>query len=98
MARLCPDARLIAAVRRELNAVKQWDEVLGLARNTDFVAVISNTTEAGELSMIPAASWDDAPPASFPAKVTCMLVERFNTCGGVEAPWVPFSALRIDRP
>ena len=79
------DARLIAAVRRELNAVKEWEAVLDLARNTDFVAMISNTTEAG-IVYNPDCKVTDAPPASYPAKVTRLLVERFNTCGGVEAP------------
>ena len=61
------DARLIAAVRRELNAVKEWDEVLSLARNTDFVAVISNTTEAGIVYNADCKA-TDTPPASYPGQ------------------------------
>ncbi|WP_316860412.1 tagaturonate reductase [uncultured Cohaesibacter sp.] len=83
------DARLISAVRRELNAVTQWEEVLGLARNADFVAFISNTTEAGIVYNGDCKA-DDLPPASYPAKVTRMLLERFNSCGGVEAPGFHF--------
>ncbi len=83
------DARLIAAVRRELNAVRQWDEVLALARNTDFVAFISNTTEAGIVYNADCKA-TDTPPASYPAKVTRLLLERFNSCGKSEAPGFHF--------
>lgn len=83
------DARLISAVRREMNAVREWDGVLALARNPDFVAVISNTTEAG-ITYNEAYRPDDIPPASFPAKVTRMLMERFESCGESDAPGFHF--------
>lgn len=83
------DARLIAAVRREISAVKDWEELLRLARDPDFVAVISNTTEAG-ITYDPVCRPTDAPPASFPAKVTRLLMERFEACGGAEAPGFHF--------
>ncbi|WP_231701055.1 tagaturonate reductase [Aliiruegeria sabulilitoris] len=83
------DARAIAAVSREISAVQQWDEVLKLARNPDFVAVISNTTEAG-IAYDAACRPEDTPPASFPAKVTRLLMERYETCGGADAPGFHF--------
>ena len=83
------DARLISAVRREMNAATQWDDVLALARNTDFVAVISNTTEAGIVYNSECKA-TDTPPASYPAKVTRMLLERFTTCGETDAPGFHF--------
>ena len=82
-------ARAIAAVRREISAASQWDEVLALARNTDFVAVISNTTEAG-ITYDADSHPHDTPPASFPAKVTRLLMERYECCGGGEAPGFHF--------
>ncbi|MTI16517.1 tagaturonate reductase [Rhodobacteraceae bacterium RKSG542] len=83
------DARPISAIRREISAVHDWEETLSLARNTDFVAVVSNTTEAG-ITYVADCKKDDAPPASFPAKVTRMLMERFEACGQSEAPGFHF--------
>ncbi|WP_068318728.1 tagaturonate reductase [Polycladidibacter hongkongensis] len=83
------DTRQIACVRREVSAVDDWQDVLAMARNTDFCAVVSNTTEAG-ITYVAECKKDDAPPASFPAKVTLMLLERFNACGMVEAPGFHF--------
>nr|WP_321445124.1 tagaturonate reductase [uncultured Cohaesibacter sp.] len=83
------ESRIIAAVRRELSATADWDGVLALARNPDMVVVISNTTEAG-ITYSPDCECDDAPPATFPAKITRLLMERFNSLGGSDAPGFQF--------
>jgi tagaturonate reductase len=55
----------------------------------NFVAVISNTTEAG-IVYDASCRADQTPPTSFPAKVTRMLLERFNNCGEKDAPGFHF--------
>ncbi|AEV39686.1 tagaturonate reductase (altronate oxidoreductase) (plasmid) [Pseudovibrio sp. FO-BEG1] len=74
------DVRQVACIRKEMSAVSEWNEVLALARNSDFTTVISNTTEAG-ITYLPDCKLQDEPPVSFPAKVTRLLLERFNSCG-----------------
>ena len=81
--------RVIAAVLRELSAVQDWQEVLGLARNPDIEVVISNTTEAG-IHYQEGCRPEDEPPATFPAKVTRMLWERYRSLGEAEAPGFQF--------
>ena len=71
---------LNTAISRTLSAQEEWSEILGCAQNPDLQVVISNTTEVG-------IQWaeDDltaAPPASFPAKLTAFLYERFRSLGG----------------
>ncbi|WP_114010092.1 tagaturonate reductase [Cohaesibacter intestini] len=83
------ESRAIAAVRREMSAVADWNDVLALAHNPDISVVISNTTEAG-ITYSPDCQRDDAPPATFPAKVTRLLMERFESLGGSEAPGFQF--------
>lgn len=69
--------RLIRSVNGELNCYRQFDEVLALARNPDVRFFFSNTTEAG-ISYHAGDRFEDAPPHSFPAKLTRLLFERFT--------------------
>lgn len=73
--------RLIRSVNRELSCYRQFDEVLALARNPDIRFLFSNTTEAG-ISYHADDQFDDTPPASFPAKLTRLLFERFSHFDG----------------
>jgi tagaturonate reductase len=71
---------LNTAISRTLSAQEEWGEILRCAQNPDLQVVISNTTEVG-------IQWaeDDlnaSPPASFPAKLTAFLYERFRALGG----------------
>ncbi len=70
------DLSLIGVISRALNAYGQWDEVLQCAASPTIEFMISNTTEAG-ISYDPGATPDQAPPASFPGKVTAYLYRRF---------------------
>jgi tagaturonate reductase len=80
--------RTISCVQREINAVTMFDEFLALARNPDTRFVISNTTEAG-IVVNDVDAFSDAPPASFPAKLTRLLYERFTHFkGAAERGWV----------
>ena len=88
--------RLIRCVNREIHAGDAFDEVLELARNPDVRWVFSNTTEAG-IRFEPADSLQDQPPASFPAKLTRLLWERFQCFEGAsDMGWVILPCELID--
>lgn len=88
--------RLIRSVNRELNCYSQFDEVLALARNPDIRFLFSNTTEAG-ISYHEADQLSDAPPISFPAKLTRLLFERFTHFdGATDKGWVLLPCELID--
>lgn len=71
----------VTSVADCLNAYTQWDELLTLARSEALQIVVSNTTEAG-IAYDAAASAQDTPPASFPAKLTVLLHARYQAFGG----------------
>lgn len=65
-----------SAISRVLSAQSQWNEILETAKNSAISVVISNTTEVG-LQYVE-ESIHQAPPTSFPAKLTAWLYERFQ--------------------
>ncbi len=69
--------RIISCVSRCLDPKGDWQSVLDCAQNPDLRFIISNTTEAG-IVFDPACQADDAPPASFPGKLTLFLHERWK--------------------
>ena len=69
------DKRVISAVSRCLNPYGEWDKVLELAKSDDLEIIVSNTTEAGIVHDTE-STFDQAPPLSFPAKLTRVLYER----------------------
>ena len=69
------ECRIISSVSRALSAVDEWPDVLELARAPQLQYVFSNTTEVG-IAADDVARLDDAPPKSFPAKLTQFLWER----------------------
>ena len=69
--------RVISCVSRVINANQQWADVLACAANPDLRFIISNTTEAG-IVYDDGCHLEDAPPKSFPAKLTAFLYERFT--------------------
>ena len=71
------DKRVISAVSRCVNPYTDWESVLKLARSEDLEIIVSNTTEAG-IAYDPDSAFDQAPPASFPAKLTRVLYERYT--------------------
>lgn len=58
--------------------ISGYDAYLKLAENPDFRFIISNTTEAG-IAYVEGDKLTDAPPKSFPAKVTALLHKRFES-------------------
>lgn len=72
--------RLVSSVSRAINPYRNFDEFLKCAVNPDLRYVVSNTTEAG-IVFDAAASLEDRPQKSFPAKLTRFLLERWNYFG-----------------
>ncbi|MGG8471938.1 tagaturonate reductase [Rahnella sp. PAMC25617] len=90
------DTRIIRSVNREINIYHQFDEYLALARDPNIRFVFSNTTEAG-ISYVESDRLEDAPPASFPAKLTRLLFERFtHFSGATDKGWVLLPCELID--
>ena len=72
--------RIISCVSRCLDPKRDWTVLLDCAKNPDLRFIISNTTEAG-IVFDPDCKLNDAPPASFPAKLTAFLYERWRRGG-----------------
>jgi len=68
---------VVDVISRCVKPYDNYDEFLKLALNPDFRFVVSNTTEAG-IAYVEGDKLEDAPPKSFPAKVTVLLYERFK--------------------
>jgi len=70
--------RVISAISRCLNPYEDFDSLMETALNPDLRFIVSNTTEAG-IAFDPACKLDDAPPASFPGKLTKFLYKRYQS-------------------
>ena len=73
------DQREIHAISRCVKPYEDFEGYLALAENPDFRFVVSNTTESG-IVFSEEDRPTDAPPKSFPAKLTLLLKRRFD-CG-----------------
>lgn len=90
------EARLIRSVMREINVYGEYEAFLKLAHNPDIQFVFSNTTEAGIRYRV-GDKFDDAPAASYPAKLTRLLYERFHHFNGAaDKGWVIIPCELID--
>lgn len=69
--------RVISCVSRCLNPYENYQALLDCAKNPELRFLVSNTTEAG-IVFDPACKADDAPPSSFPGKLTAFLYERWK--------------------
>lgn len=67
----------IHSVSRAINPYVDYKAYLELAHNPDLRVIISNTTEAG-IEYLGTEKLTDAPPKSYPAKLTAFLYERFK--------------------
>ncbi|NLF32439.1 MAG: tagaturonate reductase [Planctomycetes bacterium] len=74
-------AEIVQAVSRGINPYEHWDAFLACAANPHLRFLVSNTTEAGVVYE-PTGRPDGACPASFPAKVTALLLERWRRFDG----------------
>lgn len=75
------DYTVISSINREIPIYKNFKEYLELAHNEDMRFIVSNTTEAG-ITFSSEDKSDDEPQATFPAKLTRLLHERFTVFNG----------------
>ncbi len=75
------ETRLISAVQRTVYPYRDFAAYLALARQPEVRFIFSNTTESGIVFSADDALADE-PPATFPAKLTRFLYERFLHFGG----------------
>ena len=68
---------LVNSISRCVKPYDDFDAYLALAENPDFRFVVSNTTEAG-IVFSAEDKITDAPPKTFPAKLTRLLMRRFE--------------------
>lgn len=89
--------QLITSISRGIDPYTDFQEYLRCAYNPDLRFIVSNTTEAG----IVFSSRDrqtDQPPASFPAKLTLLLLERYKAFhGDVSKGFILLPCELIDR-
>lgn len=71
------DCIRVESISRGVDPYTDFAGFLALAHNPDMRIIISNTTEAG-IEYLGTESIEDAPPKSFPAKLTVLLYERFK--------------------
>ncbi len=67
----------IDAISRCVKPYEDFEAYISLADNPDLRFVISNTTEAG-ITFDERDSLNDTPPSSFPAKLTALLLRRYQ--------------------
>jgi tagaturonate reductase len=75
--------RRIECVQREIDIATMYGDYLEQAKNPLLRFIASNTTEAG-IAVNDSDRYDDAPPASFPAKLTRLLHERYRHFAGAQ--------------
>ncbi len=75
------EKRVISSVCREISVYREFDAFLQVAHNPELRFIVSNTTEAG-IAYNDQDRFEDAPPASYPAKLTRFLFERFKAFDG----------------
>ena len=78
----CDRRRIITSIRQGLNPYANWRDFLKLATAPELRFMVSNTTEAGIAYQATDSSTNC--PASFPAKVTYFLYERFKAFRGAQ--------------
>ena len=73
--------RLVTCVKDTLNPYAQWESMLAVAKDPALRFVVSNTTEAG-IAYVEEDFVKGACPTNFPAKVTALLLARFDAFKG----------------
>lgn len=71
------DKTVVNSISRCVKPYDDFDAYLALAENSDFRFIVSNTTEAG-IVFSAEDKITDAPPKTFPAKLTLLLKRRFE--------------------
>ena len=71
------ESSVIDVISRCVKPYDDFDSYLALASQPELRYIISNTTESG-IAFVPSDKDTDAPPSSFPAKLTLLLKKRFD--------------------
>ena len=71
------ETSVINVISRCVKPYEDFDEYIKLAENPDFRFIVSNTTEAG-ITFCADDKPTDAPPSSFPGKLTLLLKRRYD--------------------
>lgn len=71
------EIELINNIVKAVDPYANFNEYLSLAKQESLAFIISNTTEAG-IAYVDSDTPEMQPPSSFPAKLTLLLLERFN--------------------
>ncbi len=71
------DKTVVDVISRCVKPYEDFESYLALAENPDFRFIVSNTTESG-IVFSADDKMTDAPPKTFPAKVTLLLKKRFD--------------------
>jgi tagaturonate reductase len=88
---------LITSISRGINPYSHFEDYLRCAHNAALRFIVSNTTEAG-ISYSSEDKLTDKPAASFPAKLTQFLLERYKVFDGdVSKGFVLLPCELIDR-
>lgn len=88
---------LITSISRGINPYTHYPDYLKCAENPDLRFIVSNTTEAG-IVFNAGDKLADQPPASFPAKLTQLLLARYNAFkGDLSKGFVVLPCELIDR-
>lgn len=74
--------RIVSAISRCIDPYRDYAALLDCAGNPDLRFIFSNTTEAG-IVFDPQSQFGQQPPASFPAKLTRFLHERYQRFGSM---------------
>ena len=80
---------IVTAISRGIHPYRDWEMFLAAASQPHLRFVVSNTTEAG-IAYVEEPRPAGKSPASFPAKVTAFLAERFSRFGGHPAKGLIF--------
>ena len=75
--RVVNDRFRIGSIRRGIDPYRDFGTFLEAAHNPELRFIVSNTTEAG-IAFRPGDRFDDAPPSSFPGKLTRFLYGRYT--------------------
>lgn len=81
---VCEEIEIVRSISRGLDPFRDFAGFLACARDPDLRFIVSNTTEAG-IACHPDDRPDAEPPASFPAKLLRLLMERHRAFGGSAA-------------
>ena len=71
------DTALIDVISDCVKPYGEFERYMKLAEDPDFRFIVSNTTEAG-IAFVSEDRFEDAPPSSFPAKLTKLLFRRYE--------------------